>query len=158
MANDNLAYDFSLFEPREERPPRRKTVRVVKAPGAKRAAVGDVFRWSAAALVLTFSLVMLMMSQVRLTELNDRISSAKQRLSAAQSEQIRLNMELESRMSLVNVENYAVNKLGMQKLQSYQIHYINMNNTDRVVVNSAAANTPQAALRRIVARVLEYFQ
>lgn len=158
MANENLAYDLSLFEPREERPPRRKTMRVLPAPKSKRIGAAAAFRWAVVGLLAMVSLTALMMSHVQLTELGDEISTAKAKLNTAQSEQVRLNMLVESRMSLKNVEDYAVNKLGMQKIQSYQISYINLNNSDKVVVDGTAANTPTAMLKRLAVKFEEYFK
>ncbi|MDR3552934.1 MAG: hypothetical protein P4L75_07400 [Clostridia bacterium] len=156
-AKENLAYDLSLFEPREQRPSHRKTLRVLPAPKARHLEAALVLRCVAVSIFILLAAVAVMMSHVQLTELGTQISSAQTRLTTAKSEQVRLDMLVESRMSLQNVEDYAVNRLGMQKIQSYQIQYININNADQVVV-SKAGNTPSAVLDRIIAGIESYFK
>ncbi len=56
-------------------------------------------------------------------------------LDEAKSENIRLNMTLDALMSREKVEEYAVNVLGMQKIQRYQIRYLEGRDGDRVVLS-----------------------
>lgn len=154
MAQENLAYDLSLFEPREPR--QRKTLRVVHNR-KKRVGVSTVLKSVTAGAFVVISLVAVMVLNVRLNETNSSVSAAQKRYTTAQSESVRLNMQLESRMSLKNVESYAVSTLGMQKIQASQIQYINLGDSDKVVV-SETPSSPLSLVKRLLAYVEEYFK
>lgn len=59
-------------------------------------------------------------------ELNHAISNLETQLSVAQSENTRINSELNSLVSMSMIEKYAVEELGMTKMQAQQIRYINV--------------------------------
>jgi cell division protein FtsL len=152
---ENLAYDLSLFERREREPFKRQTkVKIVPNPKTKQISKITVFKWVAVTVVVVLSIVSIMLCNVKLTELNDKVIKAKSAYNSAKSEQTRFNMQLESRMSLKNVEDYAITKLGLQKVQSYQIEYINLANSDKVEVNNQDRNVFLDFLHNI----LEYFK
>lgn len=62
----------------------------------------------------------------------NQVAAANSELTKAEAENIRLQSELESRMTAKNVEDYAENVLGMQKMDSSQVEYIKIQ-TDDVV-------------------------
>lgn len=62
----------------------------------------------------------------------NKVTSLNKQLSLAEAENVRLQSELESKMSAKNVEDYAENVLGMKKMDSSQIKYIKTQ-TDDVV-------------------------
>lgn len=59
-------------------------------------------------------------------ELTHEISDLQTELSVAQSENTRINSELNSLVSMSMIDQYAVDKLGMSKVQSNQIRYIDV--------------------------------
>ena len=59
-------------------------------------------------------------------ELNHEISNLETQLAVAQSENTRINSELNSLVSMSMIDKYAVEKLGMTKMQSNQISYIDV--------------------------------
>ena len=59
-------------------------------------------------------------------ELRHEINDLNTQLSIAQSENTRINSELNSLVSMSMIDQYAVEKLGMTKVQSNQIHYIDV--------------------------------
>lgn len=61
---------------------------------------------------------------VRKNELTRSISSIKSQITMAESDNISLNAQLEAMVSMSQIEDYAVNNLGMVKLQASQIVYI----------------------------------
>lgn len=73
-------------------------------------------------------------STLQLDEINRDIASVDKKISIAQSEKVRLNMELNSIVSLDKVEDYAANTLGMSKVQSYQVVYVDLSSSDRVIM------------------------
>lgn len=154
--NANAAYDLSLFEPKppgdsnnEQKPPKKKVKK-------KRARVSirpiQAVRWTAAALVGLVAVSSIMVCNVQNTKLNDQVAAMQTKLSAAQAEQVRLEMQQQSRASLGNVENYATNNLGMQKTTAYQIEYIHINSKDKVVVQKSQQNI----FSRLYNWILEY--
>lgn len=59
-------------------------------------------------------------------ELNHEISELESQLAVAQSENTRINSELNSLVSMSMIDEYAVNELGMTKMQAQQIRYIDV--------------------------------
>ena len=80
----------------------------------------------------------------------NQVASKTNELSHAEAENIRLQSELESRMTARNVEDYAENVLGLQKIHSSQIKYIKIQTTD--VVNIPEQN------QGIVGKVKGFFK
>lgn len=62
----------------------------------------------------------------------NKVTTMNKELSLAEAENVRLQSELESKMSAKNVEDYAENVLGMRKMDTSQIKYIKIQ-TDDVV-------------------------
>lgn len=61
---------------------------------------------------------------VQKNELNREIARLKSDISLAESEKISLNAELEAMVSVSQIDTYAVEKLGMTRLDSNQIKYV----------------------------------
>lgn len=59
-------------------------------------------------------------------ELNHEISNLETQLAIAQSENTRINSELNALVSMSMIDQYAVDKLGMTKVHSNQIRYIDV--------------------------------
>ncbi len=83
----------------------------------------------AVVLVTAAVLALAMVSGVLFTfvqenELTKEISNIQTEINIAKSENISLNSQLESMVSISQIEDYAVNHLGMAKLQPSQIVYI----------------------------------
>lgn len=83
----------------------------------------------AAVILLTAALALSMLfsvlfTYVRKNELTKNIASIKSDIAVAQSENVSLNAELEALVSVSQIDAYAVDKLGMTRLQPSQIRYI----------------------------------
>lgn len=152
----NAAYDLSMFEPKppgdrnKGQKPKKGSVRK-KHPRISVRPIQAV-RWTAAALVGLVAICSIMVCNVQNTKLNDQVAAMHTKLAAAQAEQVRLEMQQQSRASLGNVESYAVNNLGMQKTTAYQIEYIHINSKDKVVVQKSQ----QGIFSRLYNWILEY--
>lgn len=59
-------------------------------------------------------------------ELTHEISNLETQLAVAESENTRINSELDALVSMSMIDKYAVEKLGMSKVQSNQIVYVNV--------------------------------
>ena len=143
QTKENVAYDLSLFEPREGRAEEQTAdTAVKKQQAARRFSVRPLtaLKWSASSLLVLLSLTAVMLGNVQINKLNNQTNTMRKEISSAQSEQIRLSVLLESRTSLNNVENYAVNKLGLQKIGQYQIQYIHLADKDKVEVSPESRN------------------
>lgn len=80
----------------------------------------------------------------------NKVTSLNKQLNLAEAENVRLQSELESKMSAKNVEDYAENVLGMKKMDSSQIKYIKIQ-TDDVV------NIPEQE-KGFIAKVKGFFE
>lgn len=143
----NAAYDLSRFDdslaqPKQEevfvKPP--KIVRRVKKSDAQlkkeaRAANVKAIRVVFITCLLLLAVGLLIMARAELTEQSDRLAKLEKQLTVAQSENTRLNMELDSRVSLDNVETYARDVLGMSKQERYQIEYIDLSGGNKLVLS-----------------------
>ncbi len=81
------------------------------------------------AIVSILSLAMLfgiLYNFAQKNELIHEISQLETDLSVAQSESTRLNSELDSLVSMSMIDQYAVEQLGMTKMKSNQIRYIDV--------------------------------
>ena len=92
----------------------------------------------------------------RNTMYND-VADANNKLSLLEAENVRLQSELESRMSAKNVEEYAENVLNMQKIDSSQIKYIRIQ-TDDVVSIPQQDEGFFAKVKGFFDRCVEYFR
>ncbi len=98
------------------------------------------------AVAILMFMAMAIYSRVQLDEINREISEVENKIELAQSDTIKLNNELNSIVSINNVENYAINELGMVKVQDYQVVYIDLSANDYV----AKANGKETGLSSVI--------
>lgn len=87
----------------------------------------------------------------------NKVTSLNKQLSLAEAENVRLQSELESKMSAKNVEDYAENVLGMKKMDSSQIKYIKIQ-TDDVVNIPEQEKGFFAKVKGFFENCVEYFR
>ena len=116
-----------------EKRPRRKLFYI---EAGKRGTLAKIMIGSILALVL-FSLVI--NSYVQLNEVS-QISAAESTLNDLQSENVRMQTQLEGQASIRNIKEYAEDRLGLQKLDRSQIQYIQIQTEDEVVVEEPDQN------------------
>ena len=80
-------------------------------------------------IVVVVGLVLAMLfgvlyTYVQKNELTKSIAGIQQEISVAKSENVSLNAELEALVSVSQIDSYALEKLGMTRLESNQIVYI----------------------------------
>lgn len=150
----NTKYNIELFEPAAPRntstAPKikpnnsRPNLRVVEKPRMSAAqvraqnalALRKIFRIVGVAAICLLFLGVVIYSTLQLDEINRDIASVDKAMNIAKSEKVRLDMELNSIISLDKVENYAANTLGMSKVQDHQVVYIDLSSSDRVLMAS----------------------
>lgn len=143
---NNNAYDISLFEtdntvrevtyPREDRRnkvvkiPRRKIEQVRRRRhNPFKLAVG--FSLSAVVVIVVS---MIIYGQVQLTELNQNIELAQEKLSNSQSEYTQMQMNVDAKYTTAIIEEYAKNQLGMSKASNSQKEFVDLSNGDKAEV------------------------
>lgn len=93
-----------------------------------------------------FALIALVMfwividSYVSLNSMYSNVSKAQSQLTELKSENVRLESKLQSQVSVRNVEEYAENVLGMERLDSSQIKYIQIQDKDVVTLPASKEN------------------
>ena len=133
----NAAYDLSRFEPAA-----RPKLEVVKP---KKPETFSITRaWGVAPIkiiLLSIFLVgiisIMLASQIALVELGDNILTLQDELATLQSEEVRLQLQLDAGLSLQNVEEMA-EEMGLVKMENYQVQRVYLNNDDAVVVAEGA--------------------
>lgn len=150
----SAAYDLSAFESVEQP---RVRVRVVENVDSKKRQM-RAFKNKCIASVLAVFVLMCatVYSRMTLTETTARINSCTQTLKSLESENAYLSYQLESTVSLKNAEEYAINELGLVKLGSGQIEYVNLQQDDVIVKNDAAPDLSQS-MRSFLNGVIEFF-
>lgn len=84
------------------------------------------------------SVVLILVSlflRVQLTELTEQINQETKKLENSEREELRIRSQLVDKMSTRNIEEQAI-KLGMGKVQDYQVEYISIPRKDNVEVNN----------------------
>ncbi|MBP3309226.1 MAG: hypothetical protein J6L05_00215 [Ruminococcus sp.] len=87
----------------------------------------------------------------------NKVSSLNNKLSLAEAENVRLQSKLESKISAKNVEDYAENVLGMQKIDSSQIEYIKIQTGDVVNIPEQEKGL-MAKIKGLFESCVEYFR
>jgi len=85
-------------------------------------------------IAFAFIVVSIIHGQVQLTELNQEIANAKQELAEQQSVYTQLQMKVDSSISTAVVEEYAQDKLNMNKAANSQKEFINLSEGDKAEV------------------------
>ena len=70
---------------------------------------------------------------------NEKIENLNKEILQAEAESVRLNAALGALVSADKIQEYAVSVLGIQKVESYQIHYFETRGKDEVVVAGGKA-------------------
>ena len=118
MAQSNLAYDLERFEQHTPVPVQKPAISV-----RRERSVHPVKIMLVAALALLMG-CSLLYSRVVITELNEQINAAATRLDVLHAEQVRMQTELDGKMSLAAIEETAIGEYGMVKPDGSQVSYV----------------------------------
>ena len=137
---DSFAYDFDLFAPQTKKADNvleidRRSGRKTASSPAHRPRV-KMSRPVALVMMLVLLLGLIagnIYLRVRVTEVTNEISRCDVKLERAISENTSLDMEMENRVSLKNLEQSAA-ALGMQKAERYQVRYLDVLGGDKTEV------------------------
>lgn len=164
--NRSEAYDFSRFEtkPQEIPAPGEQTAKPVRnnviAMPKEQLEKGAKLRRRLRALRVTVTCMglagmfaistFMVLGQVQLTELTEKINTANEQLEESKSVQTQLQMNLDSRTSLSTVESVA-GGLGMKRLAQNQVNYIGLSEGDKgEILKDTSSNWLATAWNAIV--------
>ena len=123
---------------------REKSISVISNKNPKGAAVkGFLLAVCSMLLLLCF-----VYAKVEVSEIYNDISDTKKSIELLASENVRMQSELETKMSMKNVEDYAENYLGLTKLDKSQITYMEVQSDSVIEV------TPQEKSFFIIVRAI----
>lgn len=93
-------------------------------------------RWSVVLIVAFFLIVggYLLYSHILLNEVSSDLLAAKQELSRLEGEAGNLQVCIESKNSMEEIERIATEELGMVKIENYQIQTVNLVTEDTVEI------------------------
>ena len=131
-----VAYNLETFAPKtaEQHDTELKTrsLRIIKNH-RKAKVVAPIKVILASALAITVSVIMIY-SQVVLTELTSEVSFYENQLTELNTEYVRLQGELEATTSIKTLEEAAETKLGLAKIDSSQVEYVSLTGADEISV------------------------
>ncbi len=158
MEADNLAYDLSLFEERKKKSePKAKENEEKVSKAVRRGNTVLALKIVSAVLLVGFTVGLMLYYNAQLYELNDTISGLNETLIAAQAEEVRLNVSLDQKVSMENIEEYITEDLGMVKQEKYQMHYINLSEGDKIVVAEEEGSRVWSEVKEFFDDIKEYF-
>jgi len=157
MDRQNVAYDLSMYESLLEQKPEKQQkpqqqAKTVKLKNKK------AFRTALSVLsiaVVVSMIIGIIYTNSQITEITTNISQVQNDITELESEKAYLEFTLESRMSLSEIEDYAVNVLGMVKMDSTQVEYIEIESENKVELSGDNIGD---RIEEVVQPVLSYFE
>jgi len=131
---DPFSGEASVPEPPESDHETEKEAKPVVTHRRIEARKGSVIRIVFLSLLAVALLGSVIYSLDRRNTMYNKVASLNDKLELTEAENVRLQSELESRMSVKNVEEYAENVLGMQKIDPSQIEFIKIQTGDVVII------------------------
>lgn len=162
----NVAYDLNRYgnaqpAPEIEYPAeseRRPEIRPVRRAVAVEETKQGLSLFAMAGFgVLTVLMVLVLMAYVQLTAINSEATALRNQLAEAREAEAQLEIKYENVFDLENVEEYAVNTLGMVKLADDQITVLENMRADKAEMLSNNGRSG-GVLRMMLTAVLEYFR
>ena len=109
-----------------------------------------------AVLVLVTLVGIKLKIDVDCNELVSNNAELRSEIQELQSENTRLNVELESKTSLTNVEERAITELGLYKIEKYQYELFVLPGEDKVVNSEKESNSILESIGRGFSTILEF--
>lgn len=152
LNNKTAAYDLSLFEPTVteeiEKKEKNKKPKVEKLPEKeihkiryRRHNPIKLIFGSVGAAFVAFVIVFIIIGQVQLTELNQKINNAKDSLANQQSVYTQTQMAVQSSLSTSEIQQYAEETLGMTKATNAQKEFVTLSDGDKAEVSQETSDS-----------------
>ena len=131
-----IAYNLENFIPKtaeqQDKELKKSSLRIIENR-RKAKVVAPVKIILASAMAIIISIVMIY-SQVVLTELTSEVSFYENQIVDLDTEYVRLQGKLEATTSIKTLEEAAETKLGLAKIDSSQVEYVNLTGMDEISV------------------------
>lgn len=150
----SVAYDISRFEGE----PRQQRIRVVKTGKELKAAADRKFAIDLIALTVVVAVlaVYTVYSNMMLTKTKALIEKKNSELVEIQSENVYLDYQIESMVSMKTAEEFAENELGLVRLSPAQVEYVNLENSNKIVEEET--ETLQLNVSTFLSTVMQFFE
>lgn len=140
MSKTNLAYDLSRYEYQYRAVEKQEKPVMKTNPQAAVAARISVPKVVAVILMVGTMMCAMLYGNVEESRLYNDITKANKQVDILAGENARMQTELEGRTSVKNVEDYAENVLGLEKLNQSQIEYVELPTGNAVEIPETESN------------------
>ncbi|MBR5495953.1 MAG: hypothetical protein IKV58_01035 [Oscillospiraceae bacterium] len=113
-------YDLETFGQSARKP------EIERIPKAKALPKVNTVKVIAVVMVAILACSAYLYGRMKLNEVNTAYTQVMTQIDILNSEKVRLDMALNEKMSLKNIEEYAQDNLGLKKLNVGQVHYISL--------------------------------
>ncbi|HAN44011.1 MAG TPA: hypothetical protein DCP97_01330 [Ruminococcaceae bacterium] len=152
MTRENIAYNFDMFDPQARQ--KSPDLQLIKPQTVKNA---FSLRTTALIIIVTLALGFSIYNRAILNEISNDIAYQTKQLNALKLENDRLTAELNAKVSMRNIEEYATTQLGMSKPEPYQINYVKLSQQDKAeVLNSGMHENLLSAITNLFNSFMEY--
>ena len=155
MERQNVAYDLSMYEALLEPKPQKETKQQVKTVKIKNKYAFKNFVNILSIAVIVSLVVGVIYTNAAITQTTNKIAQTQNAITELESEKAYLEFTLESRMSLDEIESYAINVLGMVKMDSSQVEYIEIESENKTEFGE---DKLADKIEQAVEPVLSYFE
>ena len=129
------AYNLELFTPKPADCKTKEEWKVIENTSRK-TSKRAILQFALLAGIVLATVFMLIYNQVAITEVANKITGINKEFAALQSDQTRIEMQIENKMSIKKIEEYATEQLGLVKLENHQIKYVDITKEDKIEVAS----------------------
>jgi cell division protein FtsL len=106
--------------------------------------------------VVTFTVALsIVYRYAMVNKINTEVIALKNDLEEINILNAQLKLNAEKNINYEEIEKYAIQNLGMQKAQAYQIEYINIDKED--IVNNTVTNENKNKLKEVILNIVEFF-
>ena len=139
MARSNLAYDLSRFEDQTAEQREKPQIKKVEQAKTFSRPASHISPLKAVGCMLIVLIVVssLMLLRVQLNETITEVSKANEQLTELKAQGTKMSLQLESKVSLKNAEDYATSVLGMVKTDSNNVQYVKLTQQNKIEVLKA---------------------
>ncbi|MBQ7006195.1 MAG: hypothetical protein IJN59_00035 [Oscillospiraceae bacterium] len=155
MERQNVAYDLSMYEALLEPKPQKETKQQVKTVKIKNKYAFKNFVNILSIAVIVSLVVGVIYTNAAITQTTNKIAQTQNAITELESEKAYLEFTLESRMSLDEIESYAINVLGMVKMDSSQVEYVEIESENKTEFGE---DKLADKIEQAVEPVLSYFE
>ncbi len=154
MDDRNFAYDLSFYEQEQERQIARKEKKQGVVINARTKFSLGRKLLNAVGVAALFALIIgVIATNAAITTYTTKIAQEEQQIVQLESEKNYLDFTLESRMTLDEIENYAINTLGMVKMDSAQKKYVELESENKIVVSDSKV---KQRLNEVIGPIMSY--